>query len=153
MSTIENVERAGDDLTTAWADAKCEMAGKDLSDCDVATLEKTLKQLGDTLCKLEELDDEIVLSAQEVLFKSAMSDYEYRESPFETVSLDLLNPDKDKGTKMWRSNKRIWETSDGRLVPEQNGRIPADAVRLAVGIGGQIPEEVAKANGLIEGVI
>jgi hypothetical protein len=51
---------------------------------------------------------------------------------------------------MWVSSKRYWETSDGSWVAEQNGRIPADAVRLAVGIGGEIPEKVAMAKGLIE---
>jgi hypothetical protein len=83
-------------------------------------------------------------------FKSAMIKYEITQSSFETVSWDPLNPDKDKGTKMWRSNKRIWETTDGKLVAERNGRIPADAIRLAVGIGGQIPEELARANGLVK---
>jgi hypothetical protein len=65
-SMIEDLEAASNNLTTAWADAKRELAGKDLSSRDIAALEKTLKQLGDTLCKLEEWDDEIVLSAQEV---------------------------------------------------------------------------------------
>lgn len=50
---------------------------------------------------------------------------------------------------MWTSDKRLWETTDGKLVAEVNGRIPQDAVRLACGIGGQIPEEVARSNGFL----
>lgn len=50
--------------------------------------------------------------------------------------------------KKWISDRRIWETSDG-LVAEVDGRIPKNATRLAVGIGGELPEEVAIANGLI----
>jgi hypothetical protein len=67
MSMIEDLERAGDDLTNAWATAKRELAGKRLSPRDVMMLEKALNELGNTLCKLEEWDDEVVLSAQEVL--------------------------------------------------------------------------------------
>ncbi len=50
---------------------------------------------------------------------------------------------------MWKSDRRIWDTTSGRLVAEVNGRIPQDATRLAVGIGGEIPEEVARANGFL----
>jgi hypothetical protein len=67
MSTIEDLERAGDDLATAWAAAKRELDGRVLSPRDVMMLEKALNELGNTLCKLEEWDDEVVLSAQEVL--------------------------------------------------------------------------------------
>lgn len=52
--------------------------------------------------------------------------------------------------KMWGpATERYWETSDGRLIAERDGRIPSDAVRLAVGKGGYIPEEVAIRNGII----
>lgn len=52
--------------------------------------------------------------------------------------------------KMWGPvDRRYWETSDGRLVAEVDGRIPSDAIRLAVGIGGEMPEEVAIRNGFI----
>lgn len=56
-----------------------------------------------------------------------------------------------KTVKMWTSDRRLWETSEGTLVPEVNGRIPSNAIRLAVGIGGTLPESVAIQNGLIEG--
>lgn len=52
--------------------------------------------------------------------------------------------------KMWTSDRRVWETSDGKLVAEIDGRIPQNAVRMATGIGGKdISEEAAIANGLI----
>lgn len=51
--------------------------------------------------------------------------------------------------KTWRSDRRIWETTEGKLVPEQDGRIPKNATRLAAGIGTEIPEEVAIAHALI----
>lgn len=57
--------------------------------------------------------------------------------------------DEVKTMRMWTSDRRLWETSDGRLIPEVNGRIPQDAVRLGAGIGTQISEEAAIANGLI----
>jgi hypothetical protein len=66
MSTIEELEFAGDELTTAWAAAKRDLE-KGLSPRDIAALERALNELGDTLSILEEWDDEIVLSAQEVL--------------------------------------------------------------------------------------
>lgn len=51
--------------------------------------------------------------------------------------------------KMWTSDKRLWETTEGRLLAEENGRIPQNAIRLAVGIGGEISEDVARANGFL----
>lgn len=51
--------------------------------------------------------------------------------------------------KMWTSDRVLWETSDGKLVAGVGGRIPQDAVRQAAGIGTEILEEVAIANGLI----
>lgn len=51
---------------------------------------------------------------------------------------------------MWISDKRYWETTDGSWVAERDGRIPQDATRLAVGIGGQVPEQIAIAKGLVE---
>lgn len=57
---------------------------------------------------------------------------------------------KQDGTvKMWISDRRIWETTDG-FVAEQGGRIPQNSIRLAVGIGGEFPEEMAIAYGFIE---
>lgn len=51
--------------------------------------------------------------------------------------------------KMWTADKRLWETTEGKLVAEIDGRIPQNATRLGAGIGTEIPEEVAIANGLI----
>lgn len=50
---------------------------------------------------------------------------------------------------MWVSDRRIWETTDGKLVAEVNGRIPQDATRMAAGIGSEIPEEVARKHGFL----
>jgi hypothetical protein len=79
-----------------------------------------------------------------------MDRYEIMESPFQEVSWDPLNPDKVE--KMWKNNtgRVIWEMTDGKLVAEKDGRIPANAVRLAAGVAGQIPEELARANGLVK---
>jgi hypothetical protein len=49
--------------------------------------------------------------------------------------------------KMWTPDTRLWETSDGKLVREQGGRIPQNAIRSR-GLE-PIPEEIAIANGLI----
>ena len=59
-----------------------------------------------------------------------------------------LNRNEVKKVKMWTSDRRIWETTDG-LVAERDGRIPQNATRLAVGIGGELPEEVAMQYGFI----
>lgn len=50
---------------------------------------------------------------------------------------------------MYICDKRYWETSDGGWVEEKDGRIPQDAIRLAAGIGTEIPEQVAKAKGIL----
>lgn len=50
---------------------------------------------------------------------------------------------------MWISDRRLWETTEGKLVAEKDGRIPQNAIRLKAGIGTEIPEEVARANGLL----
>ena len=52
--------------------------------------------------------------------------------------------------KMWTSDRRIWRTQDGGFKAEVNGRIPQDAVSMYIGIGGEIPEEVAIKNGWVE---
>lgn len=55
-----------------------------------------------------------------------------------------------KMPKTWTSDRRIWEMSDGRLVGEIDGRIPQNgAVRLAAGIGTEIPEDVARRHGFL----
>jgi len=50
---------------------------------------------------------------------------------------------------MWVSDKRIWEMTDGTWVTEQNGRIPQGAIRMAAGIGTEVPEETARAHGFL----
>lgn len=60
---------------------------------------------------------------------------------------------KDEVSKpmMWTNTtgEVIWRTTDGKLVKGQGGRIPADAVVQFCGRGGQIPEELARANGFL----
>lgn len=82
------------------------------------------------------------------------------ESEFDRLEAALLNTlelwkkkDEVINVPMWTSDKRLWETTDGKLVAEINGRIPQDAARLACGIGGQISEEVARANGFLPPVV
>ena len=75
-----------------------------------------------------------------------MSDYEIRESSFQEVSWNPLEPDK----VMWRSDRRLWWAADGKLIPEKNGRIPVDAVQFAAGVGGQVPFDIACACGLVD---
>lgn len=50
--------------------------------------------------------------------------------------------------KMWVSDQRIWETTDG-LVAEVEGRMPRNATRLAAGIGSELPEETAIRYGFM----
>lgn len=78
------------------------------------------------------------------------------QGEFDRLEEALLNTlalwqkrDEVMNVAMWTSDKRLWETTDGKLVAEVNGRIPQDAVRLACGIGGQITEDAARANGLL----
>lgn len=78
------------------------------------------------------------------------------ESEFERLENALIktvydwNKSKESETvNMWRSDRRIWETSEGKLVAEIDGRIPQNATRLAVGIGGELPEDTARANGFL----
>lgn len=78
------------------------------------------------------------------------ADFDRLEDALLVTSQGWVSRNEVSKVKMWTSDRRLWETTDGKLVPEQNGRIPQDAVRLACGIGGQIPEEVAQTNGLIE---
>lgn len=51
--------------------------------------------------------------------------------------------------KMWKSDRKIWKLQDGSFKVESDGRIPAGAVSLFAGVGTQIPEETARANGWI----
>lgn len=62
---------------------------------------------------------------------------------------DRLKEREELIVKTWTSDRRLWETSEGKLIPEVNGRIPQNAIRMAAGIGTEIPEDVAIANGLI----
>jgi hypothetical protein len=79
-----------------------------------------------------------------------MIKYEITQSSLKTVAWNPLELDKAP-EKMWTSDRRLWWTADGKLIAEKNGRIPADAIRLAAGVGGQVPLEAARASGLIEG--
>lgn len=80
------------------------------------------------------------------------------EAEFDRVERALIKTVNDwrkknevKNMTMWGpSDRRYWETSEGKLVAEIDGRIPSNATRLAIGIGGYIPEEVAIANGMME---
>lgn len=76
-------------------------------------------------------------------------DFDRLEDALLVTSQDWITRDEVNKPMMWTSDRRIWETTSGKLVAEQDGRIPQDAVRLACGIGGQLPEEVARANGFI----
>lgn len=78
------------------------------------------------------------------------------ESEFDRLENALLKTVNDwqqnkesKIVNMWRSDRRIWETTEGNLVAEIDGRIPQNAIRLAVGIGGELSEDVARANGFL----
>lgn len=78
------------------------------------------------------------------------------ESEFDRLEYVLIKTVADwkasrevKVVEMWTSDRRIWETSEGKLVAEVRGRIPSNALRLAVGIGGQLAEDVARANGFL----
>lgn len=77
------------------------------------------------------------------------SEFDRLEAALLVTSRDYFNREEVRMIKKWVCDRRIWETTEGKLVPEQNGRIPANAVRLAAGIGSEIPEEVAIAHGLI----
>lgn len=77
------------------------------------------------------------------------SDFDRLEEALLVTTQDWKRENEVTTVPIWTSDKRIWETTEGKLVPEIDGRIPANATRLAVGIGGQIPEDVASANGLI----
>jgi glycosyltransferase involved in cell wall biosynthesis len=76
------------------------------------------------------------------------SDFDRLEEALMLTTQDWNKQNEVITVPMWTSDRRIWETTDG-LVAEVDGRIPANALRLAVGIGGQLPEEVAIANGFI----
>lgn len=78
------------------------------------------------------------------------------ESDFDRLEAALLKTVSDwkkaqevQTVAMWTSDRRLWETTDGKLVAEIDGRIPKDAVRLAAGIGTEIPEEVARKHGFL----
>lgn len=77
------------------------------------------------------------------------SDFDRLEDALLVTSQDWLTRNEVNKPMMWISDKRIWETTSGKLVAEQDGRIPQDAVRLACGIGGQLPEDIARANGFL----
>lgn len=51
--------------------------------------------------------------------------------------------------KMWKSDRFIWRTQDGNYKAVSDQRIPVDAVSLYVGIGGEVPEELALKHGWI----
>lgn len=51
--------------------------------------------------------------------------------------------------KKWTSDRYIWRTQDGGFKAVQDQRIPTDAVSLYVGIGGEVPEELALQHGWI----
>lgn len=76
------------------------------------------------------------------------------EAEFDRLEAALLETIKEwnkreevKIVAMWTPDVRLWETSEGKLVREINGRIPQNAMRLW-GLE-PIPEDVAIANGLI----
>jgi len=76
------------------------------------------------------------------------SEYDRLEEALISTADTWLKRNEVAKVKMWVSDRRIWETTDG-LVAEVNGRIPQNATRLAVGIGGEMPEEVAVRYGFI----
>lgn len=76
------------------------------------------------------------------------SEYDRLEQALISTVDTWLKRNEVKKVKMWVSDRRIWETTDG-LVAEINGRIPQNATRLAVGIGGELPEAVAMQYGFI----
>lgn len=76
------------------------------------------------------------------------SEYNRLESALISTADTWLRRNEVAKVKMWVSDRRIWETTDG-LVAEVNGRIPQNATRLAVGIGGELPEDVAMQYGFI----
>lgn len=81
---------------------------------------------------------------------SPEAEFDRLEAALMLTSENWLKRSEVGKVKMWGPvDRRYWETSDGRLVAEVDGRIPRDAIRLAVGIGGEMPEEVAIANGFI----
>lgn len=79
------------------------------------------------------------------------------ESEFDLLEESLLHTfDKWANNKeveskmMWTSDRRIWRTQDGNFKAETDGRIPAGAVSLYVGIGGEVPEDVALRYGWVK---
>lgn len=117
--------------------------------------EENAVRLRSWIAQIERLysDDVYYRSRSDAALKLAASfdpktDFDRLEDALLITSQDFIN--KGEGAvKMWTSDRKIWETTDGKLVAEKDGRIPQDAVRLACGIGGQIPEEAAIANGFI----
>jgi glycosyltransferase involved in cell wall biosynthesis len=77
------------------------------------------------------------------------SEFDRLEEALLMTSQEWQKKEEAKTVAMWTSDKRIWETTEGNLIAEKDGRIPQNATRLAVGIGGQIPEDVARANGFL----
>lgn len=77
------------------------------------------------------------------------SEFDRLEDALLIATQDWKRKDEENTVKMWTSDKRIWETTDGKLVAEQGGRIPQNAKTLACGVGGQLSEEVARANGFL----
>ena len=74
-------------------------------------------------------------------------EFDRLEKALLVTSSDWKKRDEVMAVKMWMPDTRLWETSEGKLVREIDGRIPQNAVRQW-GIG-PIPEEVAIRNGLI----
>jgi hypothetical protein len=91
---------------------------------------------------------DMVLALAEAL--NPEGEFDRLETAFIETVARWKNKDEVKNVKMWGPvDRRYWETSDGSLIAEVDGRIPQDAIRLAVGIGGEMPEAVAIANGFI----
>ena len=76
-------------------------------------------------------------------------EFDRLEAALVKVAVDWKIKQEIRMPKMWVSDRRLWDTTDGKLVAEVDGRIPQNATRLAVGIGTEIPEEVARAHGFL----
>jgi glycosyltransferase involved in cell wall biosynthesis len=112
--------------------------------------------IGSWKAQIERLysDEVYYRSRSDAAFKLAktfdpQSEFDRLEDALLVTSQDWIRRNEVNKPMMWTSDKRVWETTSGKLVAEVDGRIPQDAVRLAYGIGGQIPEEVARANGFL----
>lgn len=102
------------------------------------------------------------LMADEVYYRSrsdaalALASTLNPESEFDRLEMALLSTvtawkkqREEVIMPLYVCDKRYWETSDGNWVAEIDGRIPRDAVRLAAGIGTEIPETIARLKGIL----